>query len=708
MVTLPFKIKKMATEDKSLHFIEQIIEDSLTNGFPQEKLRFRFPPEPNGYLHIGHAKSICLNFGLGLKYNAPVNLRFDDTNPAKEEQEYVDAIKEDLKWLGFNWTEELYSSDYFQQLYEWAVQMIKNGKAYVDSQSSEDMAQQKGTPTQPGVDGPYRNRSVEENLTLFEGMKNGDFPEGSHVLRAKIDMASTNMLMRDPLMYRILHRHHHRTGYDWNIYPMYDYAHGESDYIEQISHSICTLEFVMHRELYDWFLDQIYDETKVRPHQYEFARLNLNYTVMSKRKLLQLVQENIVNGWDDPRMPTISGLRRRGYTAASIRKFCDIIGVAKRENVIDVSLLDFCLREDLNKKAPRVMAVLDPVKLVITNYPEGKEEWLDAENNQEDETAGFRKVPFSRELYIEREDFLEVAPAKFFRLSIGNEVRLKNGYIIKGESVTKDAQGNITEIQVTYDEDSRSGSGSEASQRKVAGTLHWVAVSHAVEAEVRLYDRLFIDEAPDSHKEKNFLEFMNTNSLEIVKGFVEPSLATATIGDNFQFQRLGYFNVDKDAKDGKLVFNKTVGLKDAWEEKGKKEQNLLMNTQKEINKYVKEKEETAADLILESIIENIKSIDNFSLINQTIVKNIKNDNNSLLFANLILEHSDKVKASDIELESLTKLYTMSLKSQLAKVRISAIQNLKHDTLNFDDFKDQLFDLKNSEKNEKVFELLNDL
>ena len=708
MVTLPFKIKKMATEDKSLHFIEQIIEDSLTNGFPQEKLRFRFPPEPNGYLHIGHAKSICLNFGLGLKYNAPVNLRFDDTNPAKEEQEYVDAIKEDLKWLGFNWTEELYSSDYFQQLYDWAVQMIKNGKAYVDSQSSEDMAQQKGTPTQPGVDGPYRNRSVEENLTLFEGMKNGDFPEGSHVLRAKIDMASTNMLMRDPLMYRILHRHHHRTGYDWNIYPMYDYAHGESDYIEQISHSICTLEFVMHRELYDWFLDQIYDETKVRPHQYEFARLNLNYTVMSKRKLLQLVQENIVNGWDDPRMPTISGLRRRGYTAASIRKFCDIIGVAKRENVIDVSLLDFCLREDLNKKAPRVMAVLDPVKLVITNYPEGKEEWLDAENNQEDETAGFRKVPFSRELYIEREDFLEVAPAKFFRLSIGNEVRLKNGYIIKGESVTKDAQGNITEIQVTYDEDSRSGSGSEASQRKVAGTLHWVAVSHAVEAEVRLYDRLFIDEAPDSHKEKNFLEFMNTNSLEIVKGFVEPSLATATIGDNFQFQRLGYFNVDKDAKDGKLVFNKTVGLKDAWEEKGKKEQNLLMNTQKEINKYVKEKEETAADLILESIIENIKSIDNFSLINQTIVKNIKNDNNSLLFANLILEHSDKVKASDIELESLTKLYIMSLKSQLAKVRISAIQNLKHDTLNFDDFKDQLFDLKNSEKNEKVFELLNDL
>nr|WP_315189474.1 glutamine--tRNA ligase/YqeY domain fusion protein [uncultured Flavobacterium sp.] len=698
----------MAAEDKSLHFIEQIIEDSLASGLPQDKLRFRFPPEPNGYLHIGHAKSICLNFGLGLKYNAPVNLRFDDTNPAKEEQEYVDAIKEDLKWLGFNWSEELYSSDYFQQLYEWAVLMIKNGKAYVDSQSSEDMAQQKGTPTQPGVDGPYRNRSVEENLALFKGMKNGDFPEGTHVLRAKIDMASTNMLMRDPLMYRILHRHHHRTGNEWNIYPMYDYAHGESDYIEQISHSICTLEFVMHRELYDWFLDQIYDDKKIRPHQYEFARLNLNYTVMSKRKLLQLVQENFVDGWDDPRMPTISGLRRRGYTAASIRKFCDIIGVAKRENVIDVSLLEFCLREDLNKKAARVMAVLDPVKLVITNYPEGKDEWLDAENNQEDESAGYRKVPFSRELYIEREDFLEVAPAKFFRLSIGNEVRLKNGYIIKGESVTKDAEGIITEIQVTYDEDSRSGSGSEASQRKVAGTLHWVSVSHALEAEVRLYDRLFIDEAPDSHKEKNFLEFMNVNSLSVVKGFVEPSLNDVQVGDNFQFQRLGYFNVDKDSKEGNLVFNKTVGLKDAWEEKGKKEQNLLMNTQKEINKYVKEKDQKAADLILDSIIENIKSIDNYTLINQTIVKNIKNDNNSLLFANLILEHSDKVNPSDIEKESLTKLYTMSLKSQLDKVRISTVQNIKHDTLNFEDFKGQLFDLKSIEKNEKLQNLLSDL
>ncbi len=702
----------MSTEDKSLHFIEQIIEDSLTSGFPQDKLRFRFPPEPNGYLHIGHAKSICLNFGLGLRYNAPVNLRFDDTNPAKEEQEYVDAIKEDLQWLGFQWAEERYASDYFQQLYDWAVEMIKKGKAYVDSQSSEEMAAQKGTPTQPGVDGPYRNRSIEENLSLFEAMKNGDFPEGSHVLRAKIDMKSTNMLMRDPLMYRILHRHHHRTGNDWKIYPMYDYAHGESDYIEQISHSICTLEFVMHRELYNWLLDQIYTESssvsniyKVRPNQYEFARLNLNYTVMSKRKLLQLVQENIVNGWDDPRMPTISGLRRRGYTANSIRKFCETIGVAKRENVIDVSLLEFCLREDLNKTAPRVMAVLDPVKVVITNYPEGKEELLDAENNQEDESAGYRKVPFSREIYIEREDFLEEAPAKFFRLSLGREVRLKNAYIIKGESVVKDAAGNITEIHVTYDSDSRSGSGSEASQRKVAGTLHWVSIKHAIPAEVRMYDRLFIDEAPDSHKEKNFLEFMNSNSLQIVKGFVEPSLVTVKLGDKFQFQRMGYFNVDKDSTTEKLVFNRTVGLKDAWEEKGKKEENLLMSMQKEINKFVKEKDDAVANGTLDAIIETIKSIDNFSLICQTIIKNVKNDNNALLFSNLILHFSDKVNFKDIDSEVLTKLYSMSLKSQMPAVRIFAIRNLKNDIENFNDFNSQLSELRLAEKNEKVLEEL---
>jgi glutaminyl-tRNA synthetase len=687
----------MSTEEKSLHFIEQIIEDSLTSGFPQDKLRFRFPPEPNGYLHIGHAKSICLNFGLGLKYNAPVNLRFDDTNPAKEEQEYVDAIKEDLLWLGFNWAEERYASDYFQQLYDWAILMIKKGKAYVDSQSSEDMAAQKGTPTQPGVDGPYRNRSVEENLTLFEAMKNGDFPEGSHVLRAKIDMASTNMLMRDPLMYRVLHRHHHRTGDDWKIYPMYDYAHGESDYIEQISHSICTLEFVMHRELYNWFLDQIYDATLVRPNQYEFARLNLNYTVMSKRKLLQLVQENIVNGWDDPRMPTISGLRRRGYTANSIRKFCDTIGVAKRENVIDVSLLEFCLREDLNKTAPRVMAVLDPVKVVITNYPEGKEELLDAENNQEDEAAGFRKVPFSKELYIEREDFLEVAPAKFFRLSLGNEVRLKNAYIIKGESVVKDEAGNITEIHVTYDTDSLSGSGSEASKRKVAGTLHWVSIKHAVEAEVRLYDRLFIDEAPDSHKEKNFLDFMNANSLQIIKGFVEPSLATSKSGDKFQFQRLGYFNVDKDSTASKLVFNKTVGLKDAWEEKGKKEENSINNALKEINKYFKVATREERIVIRKAIGETLAGIANYSLLQNSFKKNINNNKTSLLFAQFILKYSS-LKSADFEKEDLTKLYLMSLRSESTFVRSRALlnlQNLDYSSDFINSFKEEILKLKSN-------------
>ena len=664
----------MSTEEKSLHFIEQIIEDSLANGFEQDKLRFRFPPEPNGYLHIGHAKSICLQFGLGLKYNAPVNLRFDDTNPAKEEQEYVDAIKDDLQWLGFQWAEERYASDYFQQLYEWAVKMIKDGKAYVDSQSSEDMATQKGTPTQPGVDGPYRNRSIDENLALFEGMKSGDYPEGSHVLRAKIDMASTNMLMRDPLIYRVLHRHHHRTGNDWKIYPMYDFAHGESDYIEQISHSICTLEFVMHRELYNWFLDQIYDDSKVRPHQYEFARLNLNYTVMSKRKLLQLVQENIVNGWDDPRMPTISGLRRRGYTPNSIRKFCESIGVAKRENIIDFSLLEFCLRDDLNKSAARVMAVLDPVKVVINNYPAGKEELLDAENNQEDESAGFRKVPFSGELYIEREDFLEVAPPKFFRLSIGNEVRLKNGYIIKGESVTKDNDGNITEIQVSYDPDSRSGSGSEASQRKVAGTLHWVSIAQAIPAEVRLYDRLFIDEAPDSHKEKNFLDFMNPNSLQVITAYVEPSLATVSIGDQFQFQRLGYFAVDKDSTPSKLVFNKTVGLKDAWEEKGKKDTNAINNALKDINKFFKVATDEERTTIREAIGGTLKEIVNYSLLLSSFKKNINNNKSSLLFANYILKYSSLVFA-DFDKEELSKLVMMSLRSESTFVRVQIIANL---------------------------------
>ena len=554
----------MSETPKSLNFIEHIIEEDLAKGFPKSDLRFRFPPEPNGYLHIGHASSICLNFGLGLTYNAPVNLRFDDTNPAKEEQEYVDAIKKDVSWLGFKWDAECYASDYFQQLYDWAILLIKEGKAYVDNQSSEEMAIQKGTPTEPGTDSPNRNRSIEENLSLFEQMKNGEFKEGTHVLRAKIDMSSSNMLMRDPIIYRILHKAHHRTNTDWCIYPMYDWTHGESDYLEQVSHSFCTLEFAMHRELYDWFLDQVIDATKVRPKQREFARRNFSHTVVSKRKLLQLVEQGVVTGWDDPRMPTISGLRRKGYTARSIRNFVDTIGIAKRENVVDVSLLDFCIREDLNKIAPRVMGVLDPVKVVITNYPEGEEEWLDAENNPEDETAGSRKVPFSKEIYIEREDFREEANKKFFRLKLGKEVRLKNAYIIKAESCTKDTDGNITEIQCTYDPKSKSGSGTEESLRKVKGTLHWVSIKHAVKAEVRLYDRLFTDETPDAHKDKDFMEFVNPDSLKIITGFVEPSLAEAKIGANFQFQRIGYFNVDLDSTAEKLVFNKTVGLRDSW------------------------------------------------------------------------------------------------------------------------------------------------
>lgn len=565
----------MSEDKKSLNFLEQIIEEDLANGLDQNKLRFRFPPEPNGYLHIGHTKAIGISFGLGEKYNAPVNLRFDDTNPAKEEQEYVDAIKEDISWLGYKWANELYSSDYFQILFDWAVQLIKDGKAYVDSQSSVAMAEQKGTPTQPGVDGPYRNRSVAENLDLFMRMKNGEFDEGEHILRAKIDMQHPNMLMRDPLMYRILKKAHHRTGDTWCIYPMYDWTHGESDYIEQISHSLCSLEFKPHRELYDWFKEQVYDYSKseypMQPKQREFARLNLSYTIMSKRKLLKLVEEGIVNGWDDPRMPTISGLRRRGFTPTAIRKFVETVGVAKRDNIIDVALLEFCIREDLNKKAPRVMAVLDPLKVVITNYPEDKEEWLEAENNQEDDAAGFRKVPFSREIYIEKEDFKEEASSKFFRLKLGGEVRLKNAYIINADSVVKDADGNVTEVHCTYSEDT---------ERRIKGTLHWVSIKHAIKAEVREYDRLFLDEAPDSHEDKDFMEFINPNSLKITQAFVEPSLKDAKVGEQFQFQRLGYFNVDNDSKADALVFNKTVGLRDSWA-KQKPVANAQNNQQKQ-------------------------------------------------------------------------------------------------------------------------------
>lgn len=555
----------MSVKEKSDHFLKQIIESDLENGFPEKALRFRFPPEPNGYLHVGHASAICLNFGLGMEYNAPVNLRFDDTNPAKEEQEFVDAIKADVSWLGFEWDSECYASDYFQQLYDWAVLLIEKGKAYVDSQTSEEIARQKGTPTQAGEESPYRNRAVKENIELFSRMKNGDFEEGAHVLRAKIDMSSSNMLMRDPVMYRILHKHHHRTANDWCIYPMYDWTHGESDYIEQVSHSFCTLEFAMHRELYDWFLDQVYDTTEIRPKQREFARRNLSHTVVSKRKLLQLVENDIVMGWDDPRMPTLSGMRRRGCPPAAIRNFAALVGIAKRENLVDVSLLDFCVREELNKTAPRVMAVLNPVKVVITNYPEGKEEWLKAENNPGAEVMTYREVPFSREIYIERQDFREEANRKFFRLKLGGEVRLKNAYIIKAENCIKDADGTITEIHCTYDEDSRSGSGTEASQRKVKGTLHWVSVQHAVTAEVRVYDRLFTDEAPDNHKDKSFMEFINPDSLHVIENAcVEPGLAEAKAEDRVQFQRLGYFCADNDTTPEKPVFNKTVGLRDTW------------------------------------------------------------------------------------------------------------------------------------------------
>jgi glutaminyl-tRNA synthetase len=558
----------MSEEKKSLNFLEHIVEEDLANGMPKENLRFRFPPEPNGYLHIGHTKAIGISFGLGETYNAPVNLRFDDTNPAKEEQEYVDAIKKDISWLGYSWANECYSSDYFQQLFDWAVLLIKDGKAYVDSQSSEEMRAQKGTPTSVGTESPFRRRSIEENLELFQGMKDGEFKEGEHTLRAKIDMENPNMLLRDPLMYRVMFKEHHRTGNDWCIYPMYDWTHGESDYIEQVSHSLCSLEFKPHRELYDWFRDHVYGFSKAKypnpPKQREFSRLNLSYTIMSKRKLLTLVENGIVSGWDDPRMPTISGLRRRGYTPNSIKSFVETVGVSKRENIIDVALLEFKIREDLNKNANRVMAVLDPIKVVITNYPEGEEEFLTSENNQEDEAAGFREVPFSREIYIEKEDFREEANKKFFRLKLGKEVRLKSAYIIKAESCTKDENGNVIEIQCTYDALSKSGSGSEESLRKVKGTLHWVSVKHAVKAEIRAYDRLFLDEAPDSHKEKDYMEFVNPNSLEIIHAFLEPSLQVAKIGQRFQFQRLGYFNVDDDSTSENLVFNKIVGLRDSW------------------------------------------------------------------------------------------------------------------------------------------------
>jgi glutaminyl-tRNA synthetase len=542
-----------------MNFIEQIIEEDIQNRKNDAKVHTRFPPEPNGYLHIGHAKSICLNFGMAKKYNGKCNLRFDDTNPVKEDTEYVDSIREDINWLGFQWAEEHYASDYFDQLYVWAEQLISEGLAYVDDQTQEEISKGRGVPTAPGVESPYRNRTVEENLDLFRRMRAGEFPDGSRVLRAKIDMASPNMHFRDPIMYRILHATHHRTGDKWCIYPMYDFAHGQSDSIEGITHSICTLEFEVHRPLYDWFCEALRIH---HPQQIEFARLNLNYTIMSKRKLLQLVKENYVNGWDDPRMPTICGLRRRGYTPAAIRNFAETVGVAKRDNIIDVSLLEFCAREDLNKTAIRTMAVLDPVKLIIDNYPEDHVEEMDAVNNPEDPEAGTRKVPFSKELWIERADFRENADKKFYRLTIDREVRLKYAYIIKCTHVVKDDAGNITEIHCTYDPMTKSGM--PDSNRKVKATIHWASVKHAKKAEIRLFDRLFSVPDPDDCEEgQTFLDHLNPNSLVIQDGWIEPSLTLDKAMEikHFQFERLGYFYADPDSTEEKLVFNKTVSLK---------------------------------------------------------------------------------------------------------------------------------------------------
>jgi glutaminyl-tRNA synthetase len=552
-------------EKHSLNFIENIIEEDLANNKNEGRIHLRFPPEPNGYLHIGHAKSICLNFGLSESYNGMCNLRFDDTNPEKEDVEYVDSIKEDIEWLGFKWNDHPYfASDYFGKLYNWAISFIKKGKAYVDDQPQSVIREQRGYPTSPGIASSGRLRSVEENLEMFEAMKNGDYEDGSMVLRAKVDMASPNMHMRDPIMYRILHQEHHRTGTEWNIYPMYDWAHGQSDFIEGITHSVCTLEFEVHRPLYNWFLDQI-AETDYRPRQIEFARLNLSYTVMSKRKLLELVKEEYVNGWDDPRMPTISGLRRRGYTPESIKAFAERIGVAKRDNVIDVGLLEFSIREHLNQIAPRVFGVLNPVKVVITNYPEDQIEEMELINNPSDDEAGSRIVPFTKEVFIEREDFMEDAPKKFFRMAPGREVRLKGAYIVKCEDFKKDENGNITEIYCTYDPDTKSG-GSGAG-RKVKGTLHWVSASHSFDAEIRLYDRLFMDEDP-AGKDKEYKELLNPDSLKILSNCkLEPSLKEAKAGDKFQFQRIGYFCVDKDSTPEKMVFNRTVPLRDSWTKK---------------------------------------------------------------------------------------------------------------------------------------------
>ena len=550
--------------DRKSHFIEQIIEQDIVSGMSPKSLRFRFPPEPNGYLHVGHIKAICVNFNLGALHNAPVNLRFDDTNPEMEEIQFVDAIKKDISWLGFKWDKECYASDYFQQLFEWSILLIEKGLAYIDSQTSEQIANQKGTPTLPGINSPFRNRTIDENKRLFLKMKDGNYQEGEHVLRAKIDMTSPNMLLRDPIMFRIVKKPHLRTGNSWSIYPMYDWTHGQSDYIENISHSLCTLEFKPHRELYDWFLDALTPLKSIRPKQREFARLNLSYTVTSKRKLKKLIDQGHVKGWDDPRMPTISGLRKRGYTPESLKNFVKKAGVAKRENLIDVSLLEFCVRDHLNKVAPRVMAVVRPIKLTIKNYPQGKSETVIAENNPEDNMAGNREIPFSGELFIEKEDFRENANRKYFRLTLGKEVRLKNAYIIKGEKVIKSSDGTIEEIICSYDPLSKSGSGTEQSKRKVKGTLHWVTRQHSLPITINIYDRLFSVPEPDKNKEEDPALNINPNSLEVANGFIEPSVFNSPLGKHYQFQRLGYFILDSKNEKNQLVFNKTVGLRDSW------------------------------------------------------------------------------------------------------------------------------------------------
>lgn len=556
------KEKQDTEELKSKNFIEQIVEEDLETGKHKE-IYTRFPPEPNGYLHIGHAKAICLSFGIKNSYNGKTNLRFDDTNPSKEEEEYIESILKDVEWLGFKWDKLCYTSDYFDQLYDWAVMLIKAQKAYVDEQSGADISEQRTIPKEPGIESPFRNRPVEESLRLFEEMKNGLHEEGSMVLRAKVDMNSSNMHMRDPIMYRILRRPHLRTGDKWNVYPNYDYAHGQSDFIEGITHSLCTLEFEVHRPLYDWFLDQIAEPGQSRPRQIEFARLNLSYTIMSKRKLLELVEGNFVNGWDDPRMPTISGLRRRGYTPASLRLFSDRIGLAKRENIIDVGLLEWAVREDLNKVAERRMAVLDPLKVVITNYPEDKTEEVEGINNPEDENAGKRMIPFGRELYIERSDYMEDAPRKFFRLSIGREVRLRYGYFITCNEAIKDENGNVTELHCTYDPETRGGNAPDG--RKVKGTIHWVAKKTAIETEVRIYDRLFSVEDPtDVPDDGDFKDNINKESLNIITAFVEPEIMNAKSGEHYQFERLGYFCIDPDTTNEKVVVNRTVPLRDSW------------------------------------------------------------------------------------------------------------------------------------------------